>query len=623
MKTNLKALASLVLASALVAGHAQTAPNPPVHAAKKKAVPAKPSVQSQIEALREQMDSQNAQIQALKQQLADRDAQLQQAQQAASQAQAAATQAQQAAQAQQTALSDNTQAVTSLQSSVADLKTNTQSIVTTVQDQQAQVKKQIENPEALHYKGITLSPQGSFIEAATVYRNRALGADINTPFNSIPYEGANNAAMSEFFGSGRQSRLALTAEGKLNDWTLRAYYEMDWLGAGVTSNNNQSNSYVLRQRQLWAQAESSNGWLFTAGQQWSLATQNKQGILNKTELLPQTIDPQYNVGFVWARQYGARVVKSFFEKQFWAGISVENAQTLTPSCQASTGGSCPVNYLIGQAGNGGGLYNGGGAPGASSSSPLTTYSYNLAPDLLAKVVFEPKGWGHYELFGVARFFRNRVYPNAPAPTSTTPNPTPVTATGQYNDATVGGGIGGSFYVPATKYFDLGLSGLWGDGVGRYGSSTLPDLTVRPDGQLALLHGFSALGTVVFHASPRLDVYFHGGTDYAFRRYFASGTGTEGYGSPFLKDSGCAVELTPGVLPQNGYQPTSPSGCSSPTKDVQEFTLGYWYDFYKGSKGRFRQSIQYSYFERYGWNGVGGIPKGNDNILETSFRYYMP
>jgi hypothetical protein len=618
MKTNLKALASLVLASALVAGHAQTAPNPPVHAAKKKAVPAKPSVQSQIEALREQMDSQNAQIQALKQQLADRDAQLQQAQQAASQAQAAATQAQQAAQAQQTALSDNTQAVTTLQSSVADLKTNTQSIVTTVQDQQAQVKKQIENPDAIHFKGITLSPTGSFIEAATVYRNRAIGADINTPFNSIPYEGADNAAMSEFFGTGRQSRLALLAEGKLDNWTLRGYYEMDWLGAGVTSNNNQSNSYVLRQRQLWAQAESHSGWIFTAGQQWSLATQTKQGIVNRTELLPQNIDPQYNAGFVWSRQYGARVVKNF-QNGLWAGISVENAQTLTPSCQASTGGACPTNYLIGSAGNGGGLYNGGGAPGApggSSSSPLATYSFNLAPDLLAKVVYEKPGFGHYELFGIARFFRDRVYPNA---TSTTVP----TGTGAFNDSMVGGGIGGSFYIPATKYFDLGVSGLWGDGTNRYGSSTLPDATLRPDGQLALLHGFSALGTAVFHASPRMDVYFHYGADYAGRYYFAQGTGTEGYGSPFLKDSGCGIELAPGTSPQVGYQPTAPASCASPTKDIQEFTLGYWYDFYKGPKGRFRQGIQYSYFERYGWSGTGGIPKGNDNIFETSFRYYMP
>jgi hypothetical protein len=121
----------------------------------------------------------------------------------------------------------------------------------------------------------------------------------------------------------------------------------------------------------------------------------------------------------------------------------------------------------------------------------------------------------------------------------------------------------------------------------------------------------------------LDVYFNYGGDYAFRNYFATQNGTVGYGSPFIKDSGCGIELAPGTAPQVGYQPTAPANCGSPTKNLQEFTLGYWYDFYRGPKGRFRQGIQYSYFERYGWSGVGGVAKGNDNMFQTSFRYYLP
>jgi Skp family chaperone for outer membrane proteins len=619
MKTSLKALASLALASAMAAGHAQTATSTIHPAAKKAAKPAaKPSVESQIESLRQEM---NSQIQSLKQQLADRDSQLQQAQQAAAQAQQSAAAAQQAAQAQQAAVTENTQAVNSLQGSVADLKTNTQSLVTTIQDNQTQVKKQIENPDAIRFKGITLSPTGSFIEAATVYRNRALASDINTPFNSIPFEGANNAAMSEFYGTGRQSRAAILAEGKLDNWTLRGYYEADWLGTGVTSNNNESNSYVLRQRQLFAQAEAQSGWIFTAGQQWSLVTQTRTGITNRTELLPQTIDAAYNAGFVWERQYGARIVKNFHDG-LWAGFSVENPQTLTPSC-AATGTTnagaalaCPTNYLIGAAGTNGGLYNGAGQPGASSSAPVTTYAYNLAPDLIAKVVYEKPGFGHYELFGIARFFRSRVYPNA----TSTKVPT---GTGAYNDSMAGGGIGGSFYVPATKYFDVGLSGLWGDGTNRYGATQETDATIRPDGQLALLHGYSALATAVFHASPRMDVYFNAGADGTFRNYFDTQKGVIGYGLYGTNDKGCGIELAPGTSPQAGYQPTAPANCGSPTKDVQEFTLGYWYDFYRGPKGRFRQGIQYSYLERYGWSGVGVNPKGNDNEIYTSFRYYLP
>ncbi len=48
------------------------------------------------------------------------------------------------------------------------------------------------------------------------------------------------------------------AEGKTNWGTLRGYYEADFLGTGITSNNNQSNSYVLRQRVIYAQAETNS-----------------------------------------------------------------------------------------------------------------------------------------------------------------------------------------------------------------------------------------------------------------------------------------------------------------------------------------------------------------------------
>ena len=40
----------------------------------------------------------------------------------------------------------------------------------------------------IRYKGVNITP-GGFIAAETVYRQRADGADINTPFNGIPYSG--------------------------------------------------------------------------------------------------------------------------------------------------------------------------------------------------------------------------------------------------------------------------------------------------------------------------------------------------------------------------------------------------------------------------------------------------
>ena len=58
---------------------------------------------------------------------------------------------------------------------------------------------------------------------------------------------------------------------------------------------------------------------------WSLATENRKGILNRQEALPMIIDPQYVVGFTWARQYAFRVVKDFGGKAA-IGVSIEGPQ---------------------------------------------------------------------------------------------------------------------------------------------------------------------------------------------------------------------------------------------------------------------------------------------------------
>ena len=615
MKNHLKTLATLALVSAMSAGLAQTTASgttSTIHkrtTTRKPLVPKKPSVESQIQSLRDDMQNQQGQIQQLRQQLSDRDQQLQQAQQAAAAAQAAAVQAQQQAAQQSTTLTENTQAVSNLQGAVSDLKTNNVSLASTVQEQQAKVEKQISNPDAIHFKGVTLSPTGSFLAAETVWRQKATGGDINTQFTGVPLNYANAANYSEFYGSGRQSRVALLATGTASpNLTVGGYYEADWLSAGVTSNNNQSNSYTLRQRQLWAQAH----WgtlTFTGGQMWSLVTETTRLTQNRSEILPQTIDSQYAAGFAWERQYGFRVSKDFGTNMSIA-VAAENPQTLNVA-----GHNLPTNFIIGSAGNAGGLYNSAGTSAANTN--VAQYSANLAPDLLAKVVYESPKFGHYELFGIASFFRDRVFPHD---TGSTPS-----AVGAYNDSTVGGAIGGGFRVPTLqKHLDVGLKGLWGDGTGRYGSSTIADLTVRPDGQLALIHNFSAIGTLDFHVTPRFDVYANYGGDYVGRRYFqTSPTSSVGYGAYTNVETGCDTEPVPGTT-ITGYSPASPStNCTADTKDVQEFTAGYWYNFYSGPAGRLRQGFQYAYFQRNIWSGIGVTPKGTDNMFWTSLRYYLP
>jgi hypothetical protein len=136
-------------------------------------------------------------------------------------------------------------------------------------------------PTSIQFKGITLTP-GGFFAAETVWRSKGLASDVNTPFNSAPFNGSSNAHMSEFQASGRQSRIAMLMEGKLDGAKIGGYYEADFLSAATTSNNNQSNSYALRQRQIWAQAALNSGWTFTGGQQWSLLTETTHGMDNRS-----------------------------------------------------------------------------------------------------------------------------------------------------------------------------------------------------------------------------------------------------------------------------------------------------------------------------------------------------
>ncbi len=79
------------------------------------------------------------------------------------------------------------QAVTELKGDVTDLKTNMASTVVSLQETQKSIS---EPPTAIHFKGITITP-GGFLAAEIVRRSRALGADINTPFNSVTMPGAS------------------------------------------------------------------------------------------------------------------------------------------------------------------------------------------------------------------------------------------------------------------------------------------------------------------------------------------------------------------------------------------------------------------------------------------------
>jgi hypothetical protein len=452
----------------------------------------------------------------------------------------------------------------------------------------------LEAPLAIHYKGITMTP-GGFLAGETVWRQRATLGDINTPFNAIPFSGAGQARQSEWYGSGRQSRLSFLMQGKMGETNLTGYYEMDFLSAGVTSNNNQSNSYTMRQRQVWAQAAFHNGWTVTGGQMWSLITETRKGLDPRTEALAMQIDAQYIVGFSWARQFGFRVTKNFNNK-FWAGMSIENSQELL------TVHGNPTNFLLGGPGTGGGLYN-----------PTANYSSNIAPDVVGKLAYEPKAGQHYEVFIVGTMFRNRIYPNA---TAATPS-----AAGAFNDTAGGVGIGANArWLVAQKKVELGLHFLGGNGVARYGSSGLADLTTQGQGYMHPLRSYQGLASMEYHL-PKWDFYGYAGTEYVNQWWGLYNGKAVGYGSPLFTNAGCGTETLPTAA--NGYGPGALANCTGDPRAMIEGSLGFWYKPYNGPKGRLQMGLQYGYITKGTWQGVNGEPEAVNNMIFTSFRYYLP
>lgn len=702
----MKKLASLTLSLFLLSGPAfadspKDTPKGADAQPAKAATTAKPAtaktsaeIAAEVEELRQALQAQQEQLQMLKEELAKRDREIEAAREAAASANAKAADASvKATEAVATSAEVKT-TTTALNSSVASLaSSNAAAVNAAVAAKGGAGDAEEKGPTTIRFKGVNITP-GGFIAAETINRQRAESADINTPFNAIPYGGNAVGKMSEMNLTGRQSRLSLMVASTVGDTKLAGYYEADWLGTGVTSNNRQSNSYVFRQRQIWGRAVFASGWSVSGGQMWSLATEDRKGIANLQEWIPLTIDPQYQVGFTWQRAYGFRIAKNFNDK-FAIAVSAEGPQaTLTAhgnSTYTSASGAVNTNTFVFAPGAGGGLLN---------FSDTTGYPLNKTPDFVFKAALDP-GWGHYEVFGIVSSFQNRVYPCAvvslqatDVAKTTTVNITSngTTYTGTYNpnvfasgsnplvnasctnttpsaagantDSRTGGGGGASADLPLlNKKLDFGVKGFYGEGTGRFGSAQLADATLRPDGTLALIHGGHWIGRLELHATPKLDIYGYVGGEYNARTAYAgflsvsgtsatipltltnaasgtsivypetqttwktSSTGVGGYGYPGANNSGCSTEAAPGGT----GTPSGGGSCNGDTRYIMEGTLGFWHKVYQGEKGKMQWGMQYSYFYRTGWSGTGGLtaptagigPHAVDNMVWTSFRYYLP
>jgi hypothetical protein len=459
---------------------------------------------------------------------------------------------------------------------------------------------------------IHISMAGTFLALEGAWREHSEVADgASSPAFGSPGIPLQNSALyneNEFRMSAQQSRIALRAWGDISPTQhAEGYYEMDFLGASTDANNRESNSFTPRIRQLFGSYDNDEYHIhFLGGQAWSLLTQNRVGITPRYENVPLTIDAQYVVGFNWLRNPQLRFVADW-NNIAWFGVSVEQPGAVFPG-SPSTATVAPPDTSV--------SFN-NTCTGASHLNGTTTCSNDIAPDIIEKFALDP-GWGHYEVLGLQRWLTDQV-----AIPVTSPN-------GSWSQqATMGWGVGGSFLVPAIpKFVDLQGSVLYGEGIGRYSSSQLPDAVIGPNGALTPLKGLQFMVGGVAHPWSGLDIYAYYGQDRTYADPWTVGTTQGGWGNPLFLNNGCLDQNLTSASAGAFNTPITGTTCTFDVQRTQEFTIGLWQTAYQGELGRAVVGAQYEYVKLTAFPGLPtgpGTPNQglnpNNNIFMFSFRYY--
>ncbi len=402
---------------------------------------------------------------------------------------------------------------------------------------------------------------GGFVAMEGVYRDHNQSSDMSSSLNSgIPYNNEVDAHTDEFRASARQTRLSILAEGKPdNNTKLAAFIEADFMGAGTNSSSVQTNNYTPRLRHAYATVDRDDwGFHFLGGQAWSLASAYKSGLTNGQAAGVPTIDSAGPPGYVYTRSPQIRFVKSLADKKLHLGLSLEEPEINFGGVDEPTGVTVKGSNL----------------------------SLDVAPDVIAKIAYD-SSFGHYELFGMTRFFRDVV-----------------NRTG-HNNYAMGVGGGASAYIPLfSKKLDLAANFVGGKGIGRYISAQLPDVAFTPTGGIKPLTQMGAMVGLIGRPDPTWDLYLYAGAQKIIRQNDADGSG---YGNFDTDNSGCYA--------------LSSGNCDAQTETIWQITPGLWKTVYKGDYGNMKLGAQYSLTRKDAFSGTDNqAPHAFENIVMMSFRY---
>ena len=436
-------------------------------------------------------------------------------------------------------------------------------------------------PAFLRLGSVCIVPIG-FMDLTAVWRDKNAGSSIGSSFGSVPYNNTTNAKNSEFRFSPQNSRIGFRVDGDWKGTHFIGYNEFDFLGtSGSTAITVTNGAFVPRLRLFWVDARKGK-IEFLAGQSWSMFTPNRSGIsaLPGDLFYSQVMDVNYMAGLTWTRQPGMRVLYHPTDKVTF-GFSAENPDQYIGGSAGGSGITLPSALSALSSTQ---LDN---APNIGTASTVLSVP-TVNPDFIAKLALDPSSRFHFEVGGIERTFKDW-------------NPNTGTALGAGQHFTsIGGGVLVGANAEIFKGFRLITTNSWGDGIGRYLFGQAPDLIVRSNGSLSLVH---AAGTVDgFEATVK---------NWLFYAY---------YGGIYI-DRNVALDANGTSLIGYGYT----GSANSQNREIQEITFGWNQTLWRNPRyGAINMITQYEYLLRAPWYVAPNNPKGtHDNTIYVDIRYTLP
>ena len=433
------------------------------------------------------------------------------------------------------------------------------------------VAQEEEAPLSLRLGSLYLTPMG-FADFSTIFRSTNVGNGLPTNFGSIPYSNTPAGQLTEIRPTAQGTRPAARVDAMVGGAHVIGYVEFDFLGFVPTNAAVVYNNSAPRLRLAFVDVRKDK-FEILGGQAWSLMSPDRKGLSPlPDDLYYPHLDPDNQLGLVWNRDPQFRFIYHASDT-VTMGFSVEEPEQYI----GGFGGAGTIVLPSALATPYGAELNNGGT---------TLNTPNIAPDFVAKIAFDPMVGNHHmhiELAGLERNFR--VY-----------NP----LTKEHFSATGGGGSV-NLCLQLTDFLKVISYNYYSDGGGRYIFGQAPDLAIRGDGSISLIHAASTVEGLEIQASKKTLLYaYYGGV---------------------LVGRDAVVDPVTHTFVGYGF----PGSSTAQNRIVQEPTFGLTQTLWKEARyGQLQLGLQYSYVTRSPWVPPAMGPRNAaTNMFYVSLRYALP